>query len=50
MIVFSYFYYFALYVNPSGTNICTFQLRRGTEKLEYTIRPEFRSEKTIELN
>ena len=47
---FSYLYYFAPYVNPSGTNICTFQLRRGTEKLEYTIRPEFRSEKTIELN
>lgn len=50
MTAFSYLYYFAPYVNPLGTNVCTFQLRRGTEKLEYTIRPEFHSEKTIELN
>jgi PDZ domain-containing protein len=52
MTAFSYLYFFAPYVNPEGTgaNVCILHLRRGTEKLEYIIRPELRSEKTIELN
>jgi len=52
MPAFSYLYFFAPYVNPEGTgaNVCILHLRRGTEKLEYIIRPELRSEKTIELN
>ena len=48
----AYLYLSAPYPNPEGTgaNVCTLHLRRGTEKLEYIIRPELRSEKTIELN
>lgn len=52
MTGFSYLYFFAPYVNPEGAdaNVCILHLRRGTEKLEYIIRPQRRSEKTIELN
>lgn len=50
MTAFSYLYFFTPYVNPDGTNVCILHLRRGTEKLEYIIRPQLRSEKTIELN
>lgn len=47
---FSYLYYFAPYVNPSGNSSCTFIVKRDKEKLTFVVRPIFRSEKTIELN
>ena len=52
MPAFSYLSFCAPYGKPEGTdaNVCILHLRRGTEKLEYIIRPELRSEKTIELN
>lgn len=46
---FSYLYYFAPYVNPSGNNACVFQIKRGKEKSEITIRPTIRSESIIEI-
>ncbi len=47
--VFSYLYYFAPYINPSGNNACTFQVRRGKTKLEVIIRPMIRSAVTVEI-
>lgn len=46
---FSYLYYFAPYINPSGNNACTFNIRRGKTKLEVIIRPTIRSEVTVEI-
>lgn len=50
MSAFSYLYFFAPYINPSGNNACTFNIRRGKTKLEIIIRPTIRSEVTVELN
>lgn len=49
MAAFSYLYYFAPYINPSGNNACTFQIKRGKTKLEVIIRPTIRSEVTVEI-
>lgn len=46
---FSYLYYFAPYINPSGNNACVFQIKRGKEKKEITIRPTMRTDVTIEI-
>jgi hypothetical protein len=50
MTAFSYLYNFEPYVNPSKNSSCTFYIRRGSEKLQFTLRPTLYSEKTIELN
>ena len=42
-------YYFAPYINPSGNNACTFNIKRGKTKLEVIIRPTIRSEVTVEI-
>ncbi len=47
--VFSYLYFFAPYVNASGNNVCTFEIKRGKEKQEIVLRPTIRTEVTIEL-
>jgi len=49
MAVFSYLYDFAPYVNPSGNNTCIFEIKRGKEKKEITIRPTIRAEITLEV-
>ncbi len=49
MAPFSYLYKFASYVNPSGTNTCTFQIKRGKEKSEVVIRPTVHTEVMVEI-
>lgn len=49
MAPFSYLYKFAPYVNPSGTNACTFHIKRGKEKVELVIRPTIHTEVMIEI-
>ncbi len=46
---FTYLYNFAPYVNSSGNNICTFDIKRGKEKLEIVVRPTLRTEVSVEL-
>lgn len=46
---FSYLYYFAPYVNPSSNNACTFEIKRGKNKQEITIRPTVRTAISIGL-
>lgn len=46
---FSYLYYFTPYVNPSGNNACVFQIKRGKDKKEITIRPTIRTDVTIDI-
>lgn len=46
---FSYLYYFAPYINPSGNNACTFYIQRGKKRLEVIIRPTIRSEAVVEV-
>lgn len=46
---FSYLYNFAPYINPSGNNACTFNVKRGKNKFEVIIRPTIRSEVAVEL-
>ena len=46
---FSYLYYFTPYINPSGNNTCTFNIKRGKTKLEVIIRPTIRTESTVEI-
>ncbi len=46
---FSYLYYFAPYINPSGNNSCVFHIKRGKDKKEITIRPTMRTDVTIEI-
>lgn len=46
---FSYLYNFAPYINPSGNNTCTFNIKRGKTKSEVIIRPTIRSEVTVEI-
>lgn len=47
---FSYLFYYAPYINTSGTNACTFNTRRGKIKSELVIRPEIRTELTVTIN
>lgn len=44
---FSYLFYYAPYVNTSGTNACTFNIRRGKTKSEIVLRPTIRTELSI---
>lgn len=46
---FTYLYYFAPYINPSGNNACTFIVRRGKNKSDIIIRPTIRSEVVVEI-
>lgn len=46
---FSYLYYYAPYVNPSGNNACTFNIKRGKNKMELIVRPTIRREITVEI-
>lgn len=46
---FSYLYYFAPYINPSGNNACTFDIKRGKNKLEVIVRPTIRKSATVEI-
>jgi len=45
--VFSYLFYYAPFINPSGNNTCSFKITRNDEKIEFVLRPEIRSEATI---
>lgn len=46
---FSYLYYYAPYVNPAGNNACTFNIKRGKNKMELIVRPTIRRETTVEI-
>lgn len=46
---FTYLYYFTPYINPSGNNSCLFQVKRGRQLLDITIRPIVRTEVTVEI-
>lgn len=46
---FSYLYYYAPYINPAGNNACTFEIRRGKNKMELIVRPTIRREITVEI-
>lgn len=46
---FSYLYYYAPYVNPTGNNACTFEIKRGKNKMEMIVRPTIRREITVEI-
>jgi len=46
--VFSYLFYFQPYVNLSGTNIVTFNIKRGRQKMEIKIKPVILSEEIFE--
>lgn len=49
MAPFSYLYYYAPYINPAGNNACTFNIKRGKNKLELIVRPTIRREVTVEI-
>ncbi|MCI6523224.1 MAG: DUF4136 domain-containing protein [Parabacteroides sp.] len=46
---FTYLYYFAPYINPSGNNACVFQVKRGRQVLDITVRPIVRTEVIVEI-
>ncbi|MDD4514618.1 DUF4136 domain-containing protein [Massilibacteroides sp.] len=46
---FSYLFYFAPYINTSGTNACTFNIRRGKTKSEIVLRPTVRTELSVTI-
>lgn len=46
---FSYLFYYAPYINSSGTNACTFNIRRGKTKSEIVIRPTIRTELSVTI-
>lgn len=46
---FSYLYYYAPYINPAGNNACTFNIKRGKNKMELIVRPTIRREITVEI-
>ncbi len=46
---FSYLFYYAPYINPKGNNACTFDIKRGKNKLEVTVLPTIRRSLTVEL-
>lgn len=46
---FSYLYYFAPYINNTGTNACVFNIRRGKTISEVAIRPTIRTELSVTI-
>ena len=50
LAAFSYLFYFAPYVNSSGTNACDFTLRRGRNKTTVMIRPTIRTELSVTID
>ena len=46
---YSYLYYYAPYINPSGNNACTFDIKRGKNKMEIIVRPTIRRSVTVEV-
>ena len=46
---FTYLYAFAPYINPTGNNVCVFQVKRGRSVIDITVRPEVRTEESIEI-
>lgn len=46
---FAYLYYYAPYVNATGTNASTFRIKRGKNNMELIIRPTVRTEMTVEI-
>ena len=46
---FTYLYYFTPYINPSGNNSCVFQVKRGRQVLDITVRPIVRTEVIVEI-
>ncbi|MDR2495575.1 MAG: DUF4136 domain-containing protein [Tannerellaceae bacterium] len=49
MTAFAYLYKFAPYMSPTGTNSCTFVIRRGRNRSEALIRPAIHTETTVEI-
>lgn len=47
---FSYLYFYAPYINPTGTNACNFDVKRNKNKLNFIIRPTIRSEVSVQVN
>ena len=47
LTAFSYLFKHAPFINPDGNNSCSFKLKRDSEKLEFIIRPDVRSEITV---
>jgi len=47
LAAFSYLFKHAAFINPAGNNTCSFKIKRKSEKLEFVIRPEVRSEITV---
>lgn len=50
LTAFSYLYFFAPYINPTGNNVCSFDIIRDKEKFNVTIRPTIKSEVTLQVN
>ena len=46
---FSYLYDYAPYIDPSGNSACAFEIKRGKEKMEVTVRPTIRRSVTVEI-
>lgn len=46
---FSYLYYYAPYINPAGNNASTFDIKRGKNKLEVTVRPAIRRTVSVDI-
>lgn len=47
--VYSYLYYYAPYINPSGNNACTFDVKRGKNSMEIIVRPTIRKSVTVDV-
>ena len=47
LTAFSYLFKYAPFINPGGNNTTSFKLKRGSDKLQFLIRPEIRSEITV---
>ncbi|GBU07137.1 hypothetical protein AwDysgo_04680 [Bacteroidales bacterium] len=45
---FSYLYFFEPYINPSGTNILSFQIKRDKSVMEVSLSPAIRIEESLE--
>jgi hypothetical protein len=46
---FSYLYYYAPYVNPSGNNTCVFDIKRGKQKFKVSVQPVIKRSMRVEL-
>ncbi len=44
---FAYLFYYIPYINPSGINTCTFELRRGNKLMEVKVNPSIRTEQSV---